>query len=482
MPHTSTHRDAERATNIVLILTDQQRGDCIGLDGHPAVQTPNLDWLGRSGSLFQRAYSECPSCIPARRVLMSGQAPDVNGMVGMQGGIPFEPPHTLAGELSNAGYQTEMIGKLHLHPQRKRFGFDHMQLADGTRGEQDYLHWLRAKGWSAVSDPGMAHGLSSNGWVGRPHHLPEELMHSTWCVNQALEFLERRDPTAPFFLNVSFIDPHPPLAPPQLYYDRYINRDLPEPVIGDWAEPMEPERGFSPNAQHMRLDPEQMRCTRAAYYGMINFVDDQIGRLIQTLGDKGLLRDTFFLFTSDHGEMLGDHNMFRKTYAYEGSARVPFIAKAPDSLGMPSNVVNTAPVGWQDIMPTLLDAAGLDVPDSVTGRSVLPHMRGETDVVWRDVLHGEDSGTYGPDYAMHYLTDGAWKYVWYSQSGREHLFDLENDPNELRDLALQPAADQTLNPWRVRLAQQLRDRPETFVRDEALVTGAPHERMVPGRA
>ena len=197
--------------NILLIMTDQQRGDCMGLDPHSpsCLQTPNLDWLARTGTHFHHGYSECPSCIPARRSLMTGTAPAANGAVGFRG-APWDPPHTLAGELSKAGYQTEMIGKLHLTPHRKRYGFDHMQLADGTRGaDNDYVEWLRQYHGRNEVDPGMAHGISANGWVGRPHHLPEEQMHTFWCVDRAMDFLRKRDPSAPFFLNVSFIDPHP---------------------------------------------------------------------------------------------------------------------------------------------------------------------------------------------------------------------------------------------------------------------------------
>ena len=160
---------------------------------------------------------------------MTGTAPAANGAVGFKS-APWQPPHTLAGELSKAGYQTEMIGKLHLTPHRKRYGFDHMQLADGTRGaDNDYVEWLRQYHRRHEVDPGMAHGISANGWVGRPHHLPEEQMHTFWCVDRAMDFLRKRDPSAPFFLNLSFIDPHPPLVPPAPYYDRYIHRSLPDP-------------------------------------------------------------------------------------------------------------------------------------------------------------------------------------------------------------------------------------------------------------
>jgi arylsulfatase len=465
--------------NILLILTDQQRGDCLGLDGHAVLQTPNLDWLGRSGAFFRRAWSECPSCIPARRVLMSGQAPSVNGMVGMTGEIDWEPPATLAGELSSAGYQSEMIGKMHLHPPRKRYGFDHMQLSNGTRGmPNEYEEWLKRQGYSDAPRPGVAHGVSGNGWVGRPNYLPEEMTHTFWCVSRSLEFLERRDPTCPFFLNVSFIDPHPPLTPPRHYYDRYIGRDLPMPVVGDWAKDMPgPVRGLDINAWDICLDHDMMRAARAAYFGMINFVDDQVGRLFNGLRDMGLMNNTFVLFTSDHGEMLGDHNMYRKTFAYEGSARVPFLAWAPPGWDYPAEVATCAPVGWQDVMPTLLDAADVPIPDSVTGRSVLPLMRGE-DASWRDVLHGEHAGHYDYEHGVHFLSDGHRKYIWYSQTGREHLFDLFDDPNEMHDLALTEAGETLMPPWRARLAAELKDRPEGFSDGERLIIGRPHDHMV----
>jgi arylsulfatase len=468
--------------NILLITTDQQRGDCLGIDGHPVLQTPHLDFLAHSGTLFRRGYSEAPSCIPARRTLMSGQAPDVNGMVGFQGGVAWDPPATLAGELSRAGYQCEMVGKLHLWPARKRYGFDHMRLADGTRGrDNDYVEWLG--GAAPIERWGMAHGVSPNGWIGRPTHLHETQTHAFWCVSQAIEFLTKRDPSVPFFLNVSFIDPHPPLTPPQFFYDRYANRALPPPVVGDWAPAFEtPEKGFDPEVAdtggRLRLDDDTLHYCRAAYYGLINHVDMQIGRLLQYLRDSRLFEETFLLFTSDHGEMLGDHHMFRKTYPFEASARVPFLARAPRRMGYPREVVTLAPVGLQDVMPTLLDVAGATPPAAVTGRSVLPLMRGET-AGWRETLHGEHAGCYRPDDGMHYLVDGRTKYIWYSQTGRELLFDLDRDPQEMHDLAADAGAEERLAPWRWRLVERLRQRPEGFTDGERLIAGRPHRNLVP---
>ena len=460
--------------NLLLVVTDQHRGDCLGIDGHPVLSTPNLDQLGHEGARFRRAYSEAPSCIPARRTMISGLAPDRHGMVGFQHGVPWEITETLPALLTQAGYQTELIGKLHLYPPRKRFGFQRVQLADGAGGgaNSDYADWLRRQG-VRPPDPG-AHGINGNGWVGRPSHLPEDQSHSYWCVDQALEFLARRDPTAPYFLCVSFIHPHPPLTPPQFYYDRYTQLDLPEPVVGDWVPDFTgPARGQAVDASHVRLDREAMRRCRAAYYGLINHVDDQLGRLLRRVKP-----DTFILFTSDHGEMLGDHHRFRKTYAYEGSARVPFLTHAPPSMQLPRNVVCDAPVGLQDVMPTLLDVAGIAPPAGITGRSVLPLIRGRSDN-WREALHGEHAGCYEKADGMHYLVDSDTKYVWYSQTGQEHLFNLRADPHELHDLAQGPDGETLLGPWRHRLIARLRERPEGFTDGDRLIPGRPHEELVP---
>ncbi len=470
----------DQRPNVLLIMTDQFRADCIGLDPHSpdALQTPNIDWLAKSGTHFRRGYSESPTCIPARRSLMSGMAPATHGVVGFED-AEWNPPHTLAGELSDAGYQTEMIGKLHLHPKRKRYGFDHMQLAESTRGDpNDYEDWLKQRHGRTETDPGMTHGLSSNGWGGRPHTLPEEQMHTFWVVNQAMEFLKKRDPSTPFFLNISFIDPHPPFTPPASYYNRYVERDLPAPVVGDWAREHDGQkRGYHRDTYFMDLPEHDIHTTRAAYYGMINFIDDQLGRLFQFA--RWLHEDTLIVLSADHGEMLGDHHRFRKLVPYEASARIPYIVRAPGDWGIPHGAVCESPVGLQDVMPTILDAVGLDVPDSCTGKSLMPVVRGEATGV-RDVLHGEHSGDYTNDHGHQFLTDDRYKYIWHTQTGREHLFDLGEDPLELHDIAMEPDAESKLEPWRNRMVDVLDGRPEGFTDGEKLITGQKHVPVMPG--
>ncbi len=468
--------------NIILLTTDQQRGDCIGIDENApdCLQTPNLDALAAQGARFRRGYSECPSCVPARRSLMTGTAPAAQGMVGMLSSN-FNPPHTLAGELQKAGYQTFLSGKLHLPPRGKRFGFEQQALTDTSSALDDaYALWLKQQHHRSEVDLGGSHGIESNGWVSIPTHLPTDQTHTYFCVSKAIEFLKiHRDPTAPFFLNLSLVDPHPPFAPPQPYYDRYINRTLPAPVIGDWATSANDEtsKGYKTDAWRIKLDPYSMQTCRAGYYAAINFVDDQIGRFLNFLKRNSLWENTWILFTSDHGEMLGDHNLFRKTFAYEGSARVPFLIHAPRNQAL-APTVSDCPVGLQDVLPTLLDIAGLSAPAACTGKSLLPILRRQTTSV-RDVLHGEHAGQYSYDTGVHYLISDRYKYIWYSQLGLEHLFDLQSDPDELKDLARTPDAPALLAPWRDRLITILKDRPEGFVKDNTLTPGAPHKHHVP---
>lgn len=228
-----------------------------------------------------------------------------------------------------------------------------------------------------------------------------------------MDFISKRDLTAPFFLNVSFIEPHPPLTPPQFYYDRYMALDRPGPFVGDRAPDVPPTKGQNPDAWYVNLNRETMRRCRAGYYGLMNHVDDQIARLLDYLRVNGLLQDTLVLFTSDHGEMLGDHHHFRKTFPYEGSARIPFLLKVPGWMDLRPGVCTSVPVGLQDVMPTLLDAAGVPIPSTVTGRSVLPILRESSDAssAWRDAIHGEHSGIYQYDFGVHYLVSERHTYV-----------------------------------------------------------------------
>jgi arylsulfatase len=465
--------------NFLIFMTDQQRGDCLSIDGHPALLTPNMDHLGHRGTRFTRAYATCPSCIPSRRSLMSGQFPATNGMVGYQEGVPWDPPATLPGELAKAGYQTAIVGRtMHLSPPEKDFGFQTRVLQDGRPGAPDaYGPALAASPYGSGDHRQfgivLSHGISGNGWTARPWHLDESLHPTTWTVTQAARFLRERDADRPFFLVVSFIAPHPPLVPPAFYMERYLRMELPPPSIGDWAEPP-PDHGLGLPVDSDRVDlrGEALRSAQAGYLGLINHLDDQLQRLQNELRVAGLAQNTVTLMTSDHGEMLGDHYLFRKCYPFEGSARIPLMIEGPRDLGLRPQTVVNRPVCLEDVMPTVLELAGCETPPSVDGTSLVPWLRGEQPA-WRAYLHGEHAECYRKEQANHYLTDGRMKYVWMTERGTELLFDLVEDPGERRNLAKHASHAGDVATWRGRLVHELRNRPEGFTDGHELKPGRP---------
>ena len=457
--------------NLLLITTDQMRGDCLGLarrsaertEGtasdsvHHPVFTPNLDHWFAHGAYFPRAYSECPSCIPARRTLITGQTPYTQGLPGYRDCVPFHPEVTMMRELAHAGYHTFGSGKMHFYPQRNLNGFHQTILHEGRQRfdnyVDDYEEWLKRHTSAGERD----HGVDSNSWLARPSHLPEHLHVTNWTVEMAIEQLKRRDPDVPFFLWVSFIKPHPPYDPPQIYWDMYADMDVPKPPGGDWCRENAMDIPLDPNAWRGRLSSTMQRRAQIGYYASITHIDQQIGRLLEEMRKQKVLNDTFMLMTADHGEMLGDHCLWRKTYAYEGSARVPFVVRFPMNNGWKCQQELNVPVGLQDVMPTMLDMAGVPVPDTVEGRSLVPLLNGESSD-WRPYLHGEHAECYAADQTMQYLTDGREKYVWFPATGKEQLFDLKKDPHETSDLARDEEKEHRLVRWRKIMVKQLAGR------------------------
>lgn len=487
----NTAPGAQERPNVILICVDQWRGDCLGYLGHPVVETPYLDALAGEGACFTQAYTATPSCIPARAALYTGLSQTGTGRVGYKDGVPWDYPVTVASEFTRHGYQTQAVGKLHVYPERSQIGFQNVILHDGylhfaRRGERDmrtvddYLPWLREKTGEPDADY-FGHGLSCNAYTVRPWDRPEHLHPTNFIVTQGLDFLRRRDPRKPFFLYLGFHRPHPPLDPPAWAYEMYADAPMPDPPRGDWTEILEPHRTQNrPDPQVATLAPRALQRARAGYYGHMTHIDHQINRLMEGLQEFGVKSSTYACFVSDHGDLLGDHDCWRKTLPYDGSARVPLLLWGPQAApegGIKRGTRCDAVAELRDVMPTLLDCAGLPIPESVEGRSLLPFARGEVAPDWRPFLHGEHTG-YGQ--SIHYLTDGREKYVWWSGTGTEQLFDLVNDPQETHDLARAGANEARVAAWRARLIDTLRDRPEGFVgADGSLITGRPVRPMLP---
>jgi arylsulfatase A-like enzyme len=441
--------------NLLLITTDQQRGDCLGCEGHPVLETPNLDALAERGYRFSRAYTSVPSCTPARAALLTGMDPWHHGRLTMTGMAALEYPQTLPGGLAGAGYHTQAVGKMHFFPQRRLYGFHHMVLDESGRSwdgfVSDYRAWFEANKAGAYGY--RDHGVDWNSWLARPTHLPEHLHPTHWTAGEGIRFLQNRDPTKPFFLWLSFARPHSPYDPPQGYWDMYHGADIPRPPVGDWAA--EFDRPIADvNAPFAHRPWPQTRRARVGYYGSITFIDHQVGRFLSEFErlDAGALRNTLILFTSDHGDMLGDHHHWRKTYGYEGSARVPWILCPPAAWNLPGGQLIDRVVELRDILPTLWEAAGLPVPETVDGASVLPLLR-NPEAPWREFIQGEHTTCYRREYGMQYVTDGREKYIWFHHTGREQFFDQLEDPQECHDLATDPCAARRIAPWRERLAE-----------------------------
>jgi arylsulfatase A-like enzyme len=273
----------------------------------------------------------------------------------------------------------------------------------------------------------------------------------------------------PFLLKVSFARPHSPYDPPQRFLDMYDADDMPAPAVGDWAARYAPhDDPPKPSLWHGDLGVRQAKESRRAYYASITFIDEQIGRILRALKEKGMYDNTLIVFFADHGDMLGDHHLWRKTYAYEGSAKIPMILRWPRSMGADKRRGKTLPqpVELRDVLPTFLDAAKVPIPDHLDGRSMLELVRGNTSR-WRPYIDLEHSMCYNKDHWTA-LTDGRFKYIYYAYDGREELFDLVEDPGERRNLAGQSASAEMLKTWRRRMVDHLSERGEEFVKEGKL--------------
>lgn len=458
--------------NILLISCDHLRMDWLRCNGHRFMQTPQIDQLANEGVNFQAAFSSCPMCVPARRIMMTGQGRHAIGMNENHVNLPFTQGPKLAEVMTRAGYQTFASGKLHTWPQRNRIGFEDVQLneegrtQDGTL-KDDYEMFLADQGYAHRA---YTHGLGNNQYGYRPSPLPEHLTATHWTAQKAMEFLDRRDPTRPFFLFASFDKPHPPMCPPPEYYDLYRDVVFDAPPMGEWTAEKTPARFKQlqawQNYDDFKDNPEQMQQIFRAYAAMVTHIDSMIGTLLGSLQELRLRQNTHVIFTSDHGDHLFDHGNFGKSDFFRGSCGIPFIVSPARTWSKthdfkPGQIDTDHAVGLIDLMPTMLDLCGVDIPDAVEGQSAAPILL-DAQAPFRSHICGDGIGAFA-------VSDGRSKYLWYSEDNIEFLFDVRNDPEECHDLSEDPAWQATLSEGRQRLITWLETNNNPHVKDGELV-------------
>jgi len=467
----SSQKGQGEQINILFIMTDQHRGDCLGSVAADWLETPHLDALANEGVLFSNAYSSVPSCLPARAAILTGKSPWAHGMLGYYP-IPERYPYELPRMFTDAGYRTHAVGKNHFNPIRNTHGYETVLLEEGwhsvieSEEKCDYQLWFEKVAPEKDMNASGLHYTDHRG--GRSFPYADSLHPTYWTAEKAIEFLESYEEKRPWLLKVSFQRPHPPFDPPKRWYDHYENVNYPMPQVGSWAKEKYGDIGgsleISTNATLGTFPEEEIRESRQSYYAAISFVDEQIGRVIQALKHRGELENTLIIFTADHGDMMGDHHTWRKCKPYEGSVNIPMILRWPNSLNIEAKrgQVREELVELRDVLPTFLDAASLQKPEALDGASMLDVLRNKA---WREQLDLEHSRIYEPDNAWTCLTDGTHKYIYFTLTGDEQLFDLSMDPNELFDLTKDSEAAGLVSKWRNKMIEHLSIRGEKWVKD-----------------
>lgn len=458
--------------NVLWYCTDQQRYDTIHALGNAHIHTPNIDALCTEGVAFGRAYCQSPICTPSRASFLTGRYP-ASHHVHRNGNEYFPPWETLVTKImAESGYDCGLIGKLHLsraqilemRPKNdgyRYYKWSHHPNPDYPEGH-DYADWLvKEKGVDPIELYGKIHGSIAAG-------VPAELHQTTWCSEMAIDFItENRD--GPWLLSINPFDPHPPFDPPAEYLARYDPATLPLPLFRE--SDIEHQKIFRNIDQQCKeaVDPRKAKETidatknvargalgstaptgydpqlvKASYYAMVELVDDQFGRIIETLKKTGQYENTIIIFTSDHGELLGDHGLIYKGCRfYEGLTHVPLIISWP-ARGLRGKLSN-ALVELVDLAPTILEAAEIEIPYNMQGKSLLSLINGKAELShhkdyviseYHDAIVVKDFTDYS--HGVMYF-DGKYKVCVYEGHEFGEIFDLEKDPEEFDDLWTVPS-------------------------------------------
>ncbi len=439
--------------NVIFIITDQQHYKTLGITGTPVVRTPHIDALGREGVFFHQAFTPTPLCVPSRTCYFTGRYPhsnrsDTNFIFMIDG----EPDFTQT--LHDAGYVTSLCGKNHCYrPNQLEERFDHLA---------EYSH-----GGAKNPKPGTPDYEVAKFRAGKMYELmlqdpfPPEQCPTTRTTDHAVEFVDKNK-DKPFFLWLSYADPHPPYMVAEPYASMYDPKDIPEPPYREGEFDNKPfrqryVRRFQTYEDYFKeYGADGVKKLRAVYYGMMTFIDDQVGRLLKRLEELGLRRNTIIVFGTDHGDYTGDHRLIRKSPTlYDSIMHIPLLFNWPGRI-RPRQARQTM-ISVVDFAPTVLDLLGLEIPEPMQGISAAPFLLGNADGVRQEIfgeygtpgepfstvnesefakLKAQRTGHLSPP-AMQGRFKGVrtlkWKYIHYTNDEGE-LYDVEKDPDELTNL------------------------------------------------
>lgn len=424
--------------NLLFIMADQYRWDYLGAEGADFVRTPNLDRIAARGVRFSQCVTNSPVCAPARIGLATGLQPARLGALDNNSFLPRSVP-TYYQRLRDHGYRVGCVGKIDLAkpaPYNGRYGdrpcvfgwgFTHPEETEGKMhaGRSDsprgpYGFWLQEQGlFQAFHEDYEARAATS--WVKNASHdsvLPTEAFEDVYIGRRAAEWLAEVPDDFPWHYFVSFVGPHNPFDPPTDYGDLYRDAAMP-PAIADTMEGK--PRWVRDRTRD--LSPEEVAVTRRQYCALITLIDDQIGRMLETLEGRGMLENTIIVFSSDHGEMLGDHGLYTKSVPYEAAVRVPLLAAGP---GIAGGRTSDALVELIDVNPTLCELAGLPPQENIDALSLGPILRDEVEAHRAEAVSAVHN--------FRCLRTHRYKYVLHYNDADE-LYDLQADPEELHNLA-----------------------------------------------
>ena len=427
--------------NVLFIMSDQHRYDYLETDENApeALNTPNMRRLAEMGVNFPNCTVNAPVCAPSRIGLASGIQPSRLGSLSNGSFYPTSIP-TYYQQLRDHGYRVGCVGKLDLakpdgyngrygdRPRTYNWGFTHPEECEGKMHAGGsatpigpYTHYLQEKGLLEKFHQDYRNRRSSGGWIKNGSYdsvLPTEDFEDSYIGRRSTEFIENIPNDFPWHLFVSFVGPHDPFDPPTEYGDKYRNADMPSAIVDD----MEGKPDWI-KKRTVNISPEEVKVTRQQYCAATELIDYQIGNMLRALEERGMLDNTYIIYSSDHGEMLGDHGLYTKSTAYEASLRVPLIVVGP---GIEGNRVSPELVELIDINPTICDLVGVPVLKNIDGQSIGPVVRGETET------HRSETVSRLGNFTC--IRTQTYKLIE-SSDGFVELYNLVEDPDELHNIA-----------------------------------------------